>query len=113
MTKTLSLPAGKIASLKKGRGFEEVREERRKTEGEIILPTRGSKTSAGYDFYSTEGFTVIAICEFLKQAPKFRKEHWWQKHKFELLNENNLDKEIDLETWEFTKEVVKDEQTYR
>lgn len=25
---------------------------------------------------STEGFTVIAMYEFLKQAPKFRKEHW-------------------------------------
>ena len=55
---------------------------------------------------STEGFTVIAIYEFLKQAPKFRKERWWQKHKFELLNKNNLDKEVNLETWEFSKEEL-------
>ena len=45
-------------SMKKVRGFEEVRKEMRKTEGAIILPTRGSKTSAGYDFYSTESFTL-------------------------------------------------------
>ena len=44
--------------MKKVRGFKEVRKEMRKTEGAIILPTRGSKTSAGYDFYSTEGFTL-------------------------------------------------------
>ena len=34
------------------RGFEIVKNEMRKNEGvEIQLPTRGSKTSAGYDFY--------------------------------------------------------------
>ena len=44
--------------MKKVRGFEEVRKEMRKTEGVITLPTRGSRTSAGYDFYSTEGFTL-------------------------------------------------------
>ena len=49
------------------------------------------------------------IGEFLKQAPKFRKEQWWQKHKFELLNKNNLDKEIDLETWEFIKGDLENE----
>ena len=36
----------------KMRGFEMVKEEMRKTKGEITLPTRGSKISAGYDFYS-------------------------------------------------------------
>lgn len=36
----------------KMRGFEIVKEEMRKTKGEITLPTRGSKVSAGYDFYS-------------------------------------------------------------
>lgn len=36
----------------KMRGFEIVKEEMRKTKGEITLPTRGSKISAGYDFYS-------------------------------------------------------------
>ena len=34
------------------RYFEVVRDEFRKNEGEIKLPTRGSKNSAGYDFYS-------------------------------------------------------------
>ena len=34
------------------RHFEVVRDEFRKNEGEIKLPTRGSKNSAGYDFYS-------------------------------------------------------------
>ena len=36
----------------KMRGFEIVKEEMRKRKGEITLPTRGSKVSAGYDFYS-------------------------------------------------------------
>ena len=36
----------------KTRGFEAVTEKHRKTEGDIILPTRGSKYSAGYDIYS-------------------------------------------------------------
>ena len=34
------------------RYFEIVKDEFRKNEGEIKLPTRGSKNSAGYDFYS-------------------------------------------------------------
>jgi dUTP pyrophosphatase len=34
------------------RYFEAVRDEFRKNKGEIKLPTRGSKNSAGYDFYS-------------------------------------------------------------
>ena len=34
------------------RYFEVVKDEFRKNEGEIKLPTRGSKNSAGYDFYS-------------------------------------------------------------
>lgn len=33
------------------RGFEVVRDEFRKTEGEVRLPTRATKHSAGYDFY--------------------------------------------------------------
>lgn len=40
------------------RGFMEVSIEFRKTEGEITLPTKMSKGSAGYDFYSTESFTL-------------------------------------------------------
>lgn len=34
------------------RGFEQVKDEFRRTKGEIKLPTQGSKNSAGYDFYS-------------------------------------------------------------
>lgn len=34
------------------RYFEVVKDEFRKNEGEVKLPTRGSKNSAGYDFYS-------------------------------------------------------------
>lgn len=44
--------------MNKVRGFEFVSDKFRKTEGKIILPTRGSKSSAGYDFYSTESFTL-------------------------------------------------------
>lgn len=40
------------------RGFEIVKEEMRKTKGEITLPTRGSKVSAGYDFYSPVDITL-------------------------------------------------------
>ena len=36
----------------KKRGFEVVEESMRKTVGEVTLPTRGSKNSAGYDFYA-------------------------------------------------------------
>lgn len=49
---------GEDAMNNKIRGFEVVSENMRKTTGEITLPTRGSKTSAGYDFYSTEEFTL-------------------------------------------------------
>jgi dUTP pyrophosphatase len=44
--------------LTKTRGFEVVKGDKRKTNGVIILPTRGTKDSAGYDFYSTETFTI-------------------------------------------------------
>ena len=41
------------------RGFEVVKEEFRKHKGvDIKLPTRGSKGSAGYDFYSTKDFLL-------------------------------------------------------
>jgi len=36
----------------KTRGFEVVSDTHRKSQGEIILPTRGTSKSAGYDFYS-------------------------------------------------------------
>lgn len=44
--------------MNKIRGFEVVTDNKRKTEGEIILPTRGSSTAMAYDFYSTDDFVV-------------------------------------------------------
>ena len=35
------------------RGFEVVADDKRKTMGEITLPTRGSSTAMAYDFYAT------------------------------------------------------------
>ena len=40
------------------RGFEVVADEKRKTTGEITLPTRGSSTAMAYDFYATDDFIV-------------------------------------------------------
>lgn len=40
------------------RFFEVVKDEHRKNEGEIKLPTRGSQHSAGYDFYSPVEVTI-------------------------------------------------------
>jgi dUTP pyrophosphatase len=40
------------------RRFEVVRDDCRKTEGNIILPTRSDKGSAGYDFYSAIDFEI-------------------------------------------------------
>ena len=40
------------------RYFEVVKDEFRKTEGEIKLPTRASACSAGYDFYSPVDVTI-------------------------------------------------------
>ncbi|WP_066496517.1 dUTP diphosphatase [Abyssisolibacter fermentans] len=43
----------------KNRGFEVVADKHRKhLDKSINIPKRGSKTSAGYDFYSTETFTL-------------------------------------------------------
>jgi dUTP pyrophosphatase len=40
------------------RYFEVVKDEHRKNQGEIKLPTRGSQHSAGYDFYSPIDITI-------------------------------------------------------
>ena len=40
------------------RGFEEVIEQHKKVNTETTLPTRGSKQSAGYDFYSKEEVVI-------------------------------------------------------
>jgi len=42
----------------KVRGFEEVSEQHKKVNIETTLPTRGSKQSAGYDFYSKEQVVI-------------------------------------------------------
>lgn len=40
------------------RGFEVVRNDARKTVGEITLPTRGSSRAMAYDFYANNNYTV-------------------------------------------------------
>ena len=40
------------------RGFEVVRDNARKTTGDITLPTRGSSKAAAYDFYATGDVSV-------------------------------------------------------
>ena len=39
-------------------GFEVVTNNKRKTLGEIMLPTRGSSTAMAYDFYATDDYVV-------------------------------------------------------
>ena len=40
------------------RGFEVVREDMRRTTGEVILPTRGSRNAMAYDFYANDNYNV-------------------------------------------------------
>ena len=40
------------------RGFEVVKDEMRKTTGEIILPTRGTSKAMAYDFYANDDYVV-------------------------------------------------------
>lgn len=40
------------------RGFEVVKEDMRKTNGEITLPTRGTSKAMAYDFYSNSNYKV-------------------------------------------------------
>ena len=40
------------------RGFEVVKEDMRRTDGEITLPTRATSKSMGYDFYSNSRYVV-------------------------------------------------------
>ena len=44
--------------MNKVRGFEVVIDEKRKTTGEITLPTRGSSKAMAYDFYANDNYTV-------------------------------------------------------
>lgn len=41
------------------RGFEIVIDSKRKTKGEVNLPTRGSSTAMAYDFYAPETYSVM------------------------------------------------------
>ena len=41
------------------RGFEVVVDDKRKTVGEITLPTRGSSTAMAYDFYANDNYSVM------------------------------------------------------
>jgi dUTP pyrophosphatase len=42
----------------RNRGFEVVKNEMRKTSGEVILPTRGTSKAMAYDFYANDTYTV-------------------------------------------------------
>ena len=43
---------------KKTRGFEVVKDEKRKTVGEVTLPTRGTSKAMAYDFYANADITI-------------------------------------------------------
>ena len=40
------------------RGFEVVIDDKRKTSGEVALPTRGSSTAMAYDFYANKDYII-------------------------------------------------------
>jgi len=44
--------------MNKIRGFEVVVDDKRKTKGEVILPTRGSSTAMAYDFYANDDYII-------------------------------------------------------
>ena len=46
----------------KTRGFEVVINDKRKTTGDIALPTRGSSKAMAYDFYANDTYTVEPNC---------------------------------------------------
>ena len=46
----------------KTRGFEVVINDKRKTTGDITLPTRGSSKAMAYDFYANDTYTVEPNC---------------------------------------------------
>lgn len=45
--------------MNKVRGFEVVIDEKRRTAGDITLPTRGSSKAMAYDFYANETYSVL------------------------------------------------------
>ena len=44
--------------MKKIRGFEIVRDDMRRTNGDVTLPTRGTKNAMAYDFYANDYYSV-------------------------------------------------------
>ena len=44
--------------MKKIRGFEIVRDDMRRTNGEVALPTRGTRNAMAYDFYANDYYSV-------------------------------------------------------
>lgn len=44
--------------MNRNRGFEIVIEEKRKTIGDIVLPTRGTSKAMAYDFYANDNYTA-------------------------------------------------------
>ena len=53
----IMLPKGEY-KMDKIRGFEVVIDDKRKTSGDVTLPTRGSSTAMAYDFYANSDYTV-------------------------------------------------------
>ena len=41
------------------RGFEVVREDMRRTSGDVTLPTRGTRNAMAYDFYANDNYNVL------------------------------------------------------
>lgn len=44
--------------MNKIRGFEIVTDDKRRTNGEVTLPTRGSSKAMAYDFYANDNYTI-------------------------------------------------------
>lgn len=58
------------------RGFEVVIDDKRKTEGEITLPTRGSSKAMAYDFYANNDYVIEpdAIAKVWTDVKAYMKE---------------------------------------
>lgn len=58
------------------RGFEEVKEEYKKTEGSPTLPTRATKMSMAYDFYANKDYKVkpSEVCKIWTDVKAYMQE---------------------------------------
>jgi len=45
--------------MKKIRGFEIVRDDMKRTNGDVRLPTRGTKNAMAYDFYANDYYSIV------------------------------------------------------